>query len=154
MNRVARAVSVAVFLSLTAAAPAVAASADELAIKNYTLTLDKVTRYLAANEAFEQAKKTDPSLVAEEEAADNEPSDTHAEIRAIAAKHPRLYSFFQRQGLSVDDIILLPQALIAAYGAIKSGQPELFADMTRPAQINFVRQNEAAISKFYEGLQK
>jgi hypothetical protein len=147
MNRVTRALSLAVFLSAAATAPAYAADAQELAIKNYTLTADKVARYFAGAQALTAAMKSDPALKAEEEAASNEPDDTLAQMRATVAKHPKLYAFFQRQGLSVDDSILLPLALFGAAFAAESDMPEAFADTVSQAQINFVRQNKDLVAK-------
>jgi hypothetical protein len=154
MNRVARAVSLAVFLSVTAVAPSYAADAQELAIKNYTLTADKVARYFAGAQALGEALKSDPSLKAEEEAASNEPDDTLAQMRATIAKHPKLYAYFQRQGLSIDDSILLPLALLGAVFAAESDMPQAFADTVSQAQINFVRQNQELVTKGMSILQQ
>ena len=147
MNRVTRALSLAVLLSVSAAAPSYAADAQELAIKSYTLTADKVARYFAGAQALTEALKADPALKAEEEAASNEPDDTLAQMRATIAKHPKLYAYFQRQGLSVDDSILLPLALLGAVFAVESGMPDAFADTVSPAQMNFVRQNKDLVTK-------
>jgi hypothetical protein len=132
------------------ASSALAASADDVALRSYVLTMDKVNRYVTAALALEKAKEADPSLEQEEEAAENEPSETLSDMRALVAKHPRLYRFFQQQGLTIDDSLLIPLTVVNATIAIETGTP--LTDTVSQAQINFVRQNREAIEKGFDQL--
>ena len=125
---------------------AAAADADDLAIRNYVLTVDKVTRYAAANAAYMKALESDPSLAAEQEAAEQEPGDTIADLRAIMLRHPKLLAFFRQQGLTPDDTILLPLAIVNA--AIVAETGTALVDVN-PAHVAFVKQNKALIEKAF-----
>ena len=127
-------------------APAAAADADEIAVRNYVLSLDKVNRYIAATEALAKAVESDPALAAEQEAAEQEPGDTIAELRATVVRHPKLLAFFRQQGLSVDDAILLPFAIVNAMIVAETG---IAIAEVNPAHVAFVKQNKALLEQAF-----
>jgi hypothetical protein len=124
-------------LALVRPLPVGAQASDDAAIKSYALEIGKVKSFLTASEAFMAAKKADPALAAELEAMGDESTDTLAQARASLKNHPRVMGFFQKAGLSVDDAILIPRALLAA--AVAAEFPAA-ASASSPAQISFIKQ--------------
>jgi hypothetical protein len=72
-------------------------------------------------------------------------TDTVAQARAALKARPRVFGFFQKSGLSVDDVVLIPRVLLAA--AIAAEFPAA-ADAASPAQVAFVKQNRAVVERF------
>ena len=146
MKRLFASLTLAGFASLAPVA-AQAASADDAATKAYTLNLDKLTRAAAAYQELERAVAMDPALPQEFEAYGQEDDFTFADKRAAFAKHPKIWAFFARKGLTPDDVIVGFKAAANAYVASVSPTPQIFAELVSPAQLAFAKQNQAALQK-------
>ena len=141
VSSVLKSLAIAVALS---AAPSMASAksdispADMAALKGYTLDAGKVNKYIAATDALAKAKKADKSIGAEMEASENEPDKTFADLKAKLTRHPKIFGYYQKQGLTADDTVLLPLAMM--YGAIGAqyNTPEINA-MVNPAQTAFMK---------------
>jgi hypothetical protein len=128
------------------------AAADDVAgdrvLKNYVLSMDKVAKYDAASKAVMAAMKSDPGVRAEAEKMSEEPQDTLAELEAKFTRHPRLFAFYQKQGLSKDDAVIIPMAVIGACALAQASPADTGDDTTSPAQVAFCRKNLPALKKF------
>jgi hypothetical protein len=140
---------------LFAAAPAVAADKPDndpgyKIMHDYVLTMPKVKAYDTAYGALLAATKTDPSLKADLAAASSENDQTIAATIDKMNKHPRVYAFFQKQGLSKMEASLLPLILMDACTASQypSMIPQL-ADRMTPAQADFCKINMATIKTMH-----
>jgi hypothetical protein len=134
---------------------AVAATADDITIRNYMPSMDKLNRFLAGTKAMYAAIKADPALRAEAEASENETAtDTLAQKRAHYAKHPKLFAFYQRQGLTPDDVILGMMAATNAYAAAAMPNSAAVAQLVSPAQIAWAKANQAALKNVFGELQR
>ena len=140
------------------AGPMVAAEskdpAGDKAMRDYVLSMPKVKAYSAGNDALAAATASDQSLMDESEKMDNEPDKTFADLKARIARHPRFYAFFSKQGLSTDDVVLIPVTLITACTAAQIPQAAAkLADRVSPAQITFCKDNLATLKtmSFYNG---
>jgi hypothetical protein len=128
--------------------------AGDTAMREYVLTMPKVKAYEAATEALEMATDRDPSLKDEAEKMDNEPDKTYADLKAKIAHHPRFYAFFSKQGLSMDDVVLVPLTLISACSVAQIPQiAAKMADRVSPAQVAFCKDNMATLKAmpFFNG---
>jgi hypothetical protein len=146
----------AAFLWIAAAAQAAGhmSSADDKALHDYMLAMPKVKAYETASENFAAASKTDASLKAEGEKASNEPEKAFADIKPKFVHHPRIYAFYAKQGLSMDDAVLIPLTLISACSVAQYPQiAAKMADTVSPGQIAFCKQNMATLKtmKFFSG---
>ena len=128
------------------------AAADDAAgdrmLKSYVLSMDKVAKYDAASKAITAAMKSDPGIRAEAEKMGDEPQDTLAELEAKFTRHPRLFAFYQKQGLSKDDAVIIPMAVIGACALAQASPADTGDDTTSPAQVAFCRKNLVALKKF------
>jgi hypothetical protein len=118
---------------------------------DYVLTMPKVKAYDTAYGALTTAAKAgDPSLKADLAAASSENDQTIAATIDKMTKHPRLYAFFQKQGLSKMEASLLPLILMDACTAAQypSMIPQL-ADRMTPAQADFCKTNMATIKTMH-----
>jgi hypothetical protein len=122
-----------------------AQGADDALMKAYVLELPKVNGYLTAGEALAAARKADRALAADLEAMKEEDTETVAEARAALKARPRVLGFFQKSGLSVDDVVLIPRVLIAAGMAAEFPAA---AGAASAAQIAFVKQNRPLLERF------
>ncbi|HEV2562133.1 MAG TPA: hypothetical protein VGT78_08310 [Rhizomicrobium sp.] len=128
--------------------------AGDKAMHDYVLTMPKVKAYDAATNALMASAKSDPSLKAEGEAMNKEPDKTFADLKAKIAHHPHYYAFFSKQGLSVDDTVLVPITLMSACSVVQYPQiAASMADTVSPSQITFCKQNMAQLKamKFFNG---
>ena len=103
--------------------------------------------------ALMAAAKADPSLKADYEAASSEHTKTMDDEVAKMTHHPRVYAFFAKEGLSKQDAIVMPLALmggcmVAQYPEAAKGMAEVSAQQT-----GFCKQNQAALKslKFFHG---
>jgi hypothetical protein len=113
---------------------------------DYVLTLPKVKAYDTAYAALTTAAKADPSLKADLVAASAEQDPTVADTIDKMTKHPRLYAFFQKQGLSKMEASLLPIILMdACMGVQYPAVATTMANMVAPGQIAFCRSNGAVL---------
>jgi hypothetical protein len=150
-------VMIGVAFAFLAVAPASAANgefspAEKATMRGYVLTAQKVNGYITAMTAVAAAKKSDRSLGQELEAIENEPNDTLADLRASIGKHPKLLAFFQRQGLTVDDTVLIPFVLTFAGAAAATKNADQFAEFVSPAQLQFSAANPALIKRVNDAL--
>jgi hypothetical protein len=137
--------------------PALAGDLDPASLKmvhDYQLTMPKVKAYEAAYESLKAASTTDPSLKADYQAASGEKTKSMADEVAKMTHHPKTYAFFAKQGLSKEDAVTLPLALmggcmVAQYPTAAKG----LADQTSAQQADFCKQNQPVISKmkFFSG---
>ncbi|HEY4944149.1 MAG TPA: hypothetical protein VII56_22165 [Rhizomicrobium sp.] len=140
-------------LALLVAAPAAAKPDNDPGYKimhDYVLTLPKVKAYEAAYAALTTAARADPSLKAEVEAASAENDQTVAATIDKMTKHPRIYAFFQKQGLSKAEATLLPLILMDACTAAQ--YPTMvaqLADRMTQAQADFCKANMATIKTMH-----
>ena len=130
--------------------PAHADPAGDKLIQNYVLTMEKVRANRVAGKALMAALEKDPSLKAIVEARMADQS-TATVAGAIASfdKYPRVYKFYQDQGLSKEEAVLLPMALMSASMAVNLSAvgDKSFPLATSPAQIDFVRKNKAELDR-------
>lgn len=124
---------------------AVAQASDDALMKAYVLTLVKVNGYLTATQTLADARKEDRALVTDITAMKDADSETVAEVRAALKARPRILAFFQKAGLSVDDVVLIPRVLAAA--GVAAEFPAASGAATA-AQIAFVKQNRAVLDRF------
>jgi hypothetical protein len=128
--------------------------ADNKMLHDYVLTMPKVKAYETATENAMAAGKSDPSLKAEGERMSGEPDKTLADIRAKFAHHPRLFAFYAKQGLSMDDAMLIPLSLMGACTVAQYPQiAAKMADSVSSSQIAFCKQNMTTLKsmKFFSG---
>lgn len=134
----------AVALVLMVAVSAEAAKNDDpagaKALHDYALSMDKVKRYGTAMEAWQSAGSADPTLKAEGEKMSGEPDSTLADVEAKFDRHPRVYAFFAKQGLSKLDAAALPIALMDAMTVVQTPQigPKM-ADRVSDSQLVFCK---------------
>jgi hypothetical protein len=139
-------VMIGVTFAFLAVAPASAQNGDfspaeKSAMRAYNLTTQKVEAYIAATNALAAASKSDPSVAQELEAIENEPNDTLAQLRTAITRHPKIFAPFQRQGLSVDDAIMIPLVITFASAAAVSNNAGPFAELINPAQVAVLKAN-------------
>jgi hypothetical protein len=140
----------ALILSLLSAPSAFAQDpADAAAYKGYTLSMDKLNRFLAAVTAATKAAEADPAFQEEIDAMMEEPDDTIAEKRAQYSGHPKIFAFFQQQGLTMDDVVIGPTAAAYAMAVAANPNPGPLMEFVTPAQVAFARQNQAALQQFF-----
>ena len=120
-------------------------AADNAAFKAYVLDAGKVNRFIAGLSALAMAKQTDDAIAEEYESMTSEDSSSLAQYRARLARHPRLFAFFQRQNLTVDDAVLI--SLVITFAGVEIAVPGQMADAVSPAQVNFVRSNAALVER-------
>src|SRR5579862_5219190 len=145
-------------LALLLAGSAQAAKNDDpagaKALHDYTLSMDKAKRYEAAMEAWQAAGSADPALKAEGEKMSGEPDATLAEVEAKFDRHPRVFVFFAKQGLSKLDAAALPIVLIDAGTVAQMPQiaPKM-ADRVSDSQVAFFKAHSAELKslKFMSG---
>jgi hypothetical protein len=143
-----------VFVAAQAQAAGHMSAADNKTLHDYVLTMPKVKAYETATENLTTAAKADAALKAEGDKASEEPDKTFADIKAKFAHHPRLYAFYAKQGLSVDDAVLIPLTLMSACTVAQYPQiAAKMADSVSPGQVAFCKQNMAALKsmKFFSG---
>jgi len=132
-------------------APAFAAGdlspADKMVLKRYTLTMPKVKAYEASSIALRAAEAKDGSLKVDQEAAGSmQTSDMNGEF-AKMDHHPRVFEFFAKNGLTKQDVILIPMTLMGACMVVQYPSSAAgLADQTSPAQIAFCKSNQAALN--------
>lgn len=122
--------------------------ADAQALRGYSLSADKIHRYGVASKTWTQAQKTDPQVRAEAQNK-GEAQTSLADLRAKMTRRPQTFSYFKAQGLSQDDVILIPlTCMYASVAAMFRDPHKVPADITEavsPAQVRFVRQHRAEI---------
>lgn len=123
-------------------------AADSAAMKAYVLDAGKMNRFVTALTSLAAAKKSNAALAAEFEMMEEEEGDTLTAMKAKITRHPRIFAYFQNQGLTVDDAVLLPLTAVSAGAAVAVNGDAGFATVVSPAQMNFVRGNAALMERF------
>jgi hypothetical protein len=135
------------------AAPALAKDApdpNDHLLRDTVLTMPKLKAYEAAYTALTTAAKGDKSLAADIAAASAEHDPTIADTIAKMDHHPRVYAFFQKQGIGKQDAALVPIVVMEACTAVQ--YPEVIkgmADTLSPAQVDFCKANGTAIKALH-----
>jgi hypothetical protein len=124
--------------------PIAAQAPDDAVMKAYVLDLGKVKGYLSGGEALAAARKTDPTVAADMRALEEAGAETVAQGRAALKARPRVFGFFQKAGLTLDDVVLIPRVLLAAGMAAEFPAA---AGAASPAQIAFVKQNRPLLDR-------
>lgn len=117
---------------------------DDAVMKAYGLDLAKVNGYLTAGEALVAARKTDRAVAADLRTMGEAETDTVAQARAALKARRRVFGFFQKAGLTVDDVVLIPRVLVAAGMAAEFPAA---AGAASAAQIAFVKQHRAILER-------
>ena len=135
--------------ALSIAVPALAddiSSADKKVLQTYNLTMPKVKAFEASTVALHAAEAKDPSLKTDYMAASEEHTTNMSGEFAKMDHHPRVFAFFAKNGLSKQDVILIPMTLMGACMAVQYPSAAAgLADQTSPAQIAFCKSNHAAL---------
>ncbi len=121
--------------------------ASKKALQTYVLTMPKVKAFDTATTALMAAAAKDPSLAKDREAAASEHTNDINGEYAKMDHHPRVFAFYQKQGLTKQDVILIPLTLMAACMAVQypSAAASLM-DQTSTQQIGFCKANQATIN--------
>ena len=144
--------------ALLLAAPAFADSIDSdpsvHLMHDYVLTMPKLKAYDAAYGALITAAKTDKSLQSDVAKASAEDDKTIAQTIAKMDHYPRVYAFFQKQGVSKMEASLLPLIVMSActvaqYPTAQAG----LAKEVAPGQATFCKANMAQVKalRFFSG---
>jgi hypothetical protein len=132
-----------------AAAPAYAKAASDPGDKllhDTVLSMPKLQAFDRAYKLLIAAAQSDPALKADSAAMSAEQDPTVADTIAKMDHHPRVYAFFQKQGLSKTEAALLPIALMNACMAVQyPAIAKQMADSIAPGQIDFCKTNAAGI---------
>jgi hypothetical protein len=142
-------VRVLIAVLVLAATPALArmpSDPGDKLLHDYVLTMPKLQAYDRAYRALVTAAKGDPSLRADSAALSAEQDPTVADTIAKMDHHPRVYAFFQKQGLSKTEAALLPIVVMNACMAVQyPAVARQMADTVAPGQVDFCKANNAAI---------
>jgi hypothetical protein len=139
---------------LLLAAPALADQIDNdpsvHVMHDYVLTMPKLKAYDAAYSALNTAAKGDKGLQADIAKASSENDQTIAQTIAKMDHYPRVYAFFQKQGLSKAEaslvpLILMSACMVAQYPTAQAGMAKEVA----PGQAAFCKANMAAIKSLH-----
>jgi hypothetical protein len=141
-----RVLIVAFVLAASPARAGVAADPGNKLLHDCVLTMPKLQAYDRAFKALVAAAHADPSLKTDSAAMSAEQDPTVADTVARMDRHPRVYAFFQKQGLSKSEAALLPIVLMNACMAVQyPAIARQMADTVAPAQIDFCKANGAQI---------
>ena len=142
-------ICLAVAILVAFAAPlghAQSSAAEKAQLKAYVLDAGKVNRYIAALNALAMAKGSDPAIGREYLQMETESTGTLANMKASASRHPRIMGFFQRQGLTADDAVMIPMVITMV--SVAETVPSQMTDIVSPAQMNFVNANGPLMERF------
>ena len=137
--------------------PAQAGDLDAASTKqlhDYTVTTPKVQAYEKAYESLAAASKADPSLKADYQAASAQHTKTMDDEVAKMTHHPRTYAFFAKEGLSKQDAVMLPLALMG--GCMVAQYPQAAKGMAAQVssqQVDYCKTNMTTLHslKFFNG---
>jgi hypothetical protein len=141
MNAIAKGVALALI-----ATGAMAQNADDQAIRQYPLTMDKVVHYDAAARALEAAMNKDPVLKADRQKMGREFARTPRALEGRLDRHPRVLAFFRHEGLTRDDAALIP--LVLGNACLAGTQPQFAKALVySDAQVQFCKDNQVVLQK-------
>lgn len=134
-------VVVAAACTLAPFARATVPDSESQALRSYSLSMDKARHYATASKALKKDTDTKPEVAAEIQKMQDEPQHTLADINAMMSRHPKIYAYFQHEGLSLHDTVMLPLALVGAMSAADSPSPAKFSEDVSADQLAFARQH-------------
>jgi hypothetical protein len=123
---------------------------DKAIIRDYVLTVDKFEGFIDGLITLAAAKNSDVALALELDEIDREPAETLADLRAQVTGHPRVFEFYQDQGLTADDTVLIPLVAGYAAAATEPDDPVWYADRISSAQVNFMRENSTLMDRLVD----
>jgi len=129
-------------------APAIPAAAATPAAIHFTLTMDKVDRYLAAIRDLGELAQKNPAL--EDVTAMNASEENEAQYAARLRANPQVAAALAKAGLTPEDFARTGQALAAGMmtaGALESGALKKIPDGIDPQYVAFAQQNKAALAQ-------
>jgi hypothetical protein len=136
--------AVAVTLSFATAAMAGGdlSPADNKAMHDYTLSMDKINAMGAAVGDMKNAEAANPALAKQIKAV-GDSSKSIAEMVSKTNATPQLMAIYKAHGLNATDAVLMPFVLMYAATAAQypAAAPKLAAQ-TSPAQIAFYKQHQ------------
>jgi hypothetical protein len=138
----------AVFIAAASAVQAGDLSpADNKAMHDYALSMDKVKAMQAAMDDYKAAVAKDPKLASESKDVGDD-SKSIAQMEAKFQSNPKLMSIYSRHGISSADAVLMPLTLMSASVAVQypSAAAKLSAQ-TSQQQIDFVKTHGADLKK-------
>src|SRR5262245_29371828 len=113
MSRCLLGLAAALFLALAPASAQDFSAADQAAMRAYVLTAAKLTGFVNGTAALAMARDSNPALAKDLEAIEQDDAMSLAQLRAKVTQHPAVFAFYQRQGLTADDVVLIP--LVTTY---------------------------------------
>ena len=144
------AIAIFAFASLSfaqAKRPANAATPDEAAVHDYTLSMEKVNSYAAVGKKLQEAAGGDPVMAAEMKKVEDT-DVSNIEKAALIEKSPHTAAFLKANGMTARDFVLIPMTVLTAGIAVSAqdakGKPPAFVN---PANIQFVRDHRSELEK-------
>jgi hypothetical protein len=140
-------VMMVVFLSIAGLAQTKPLDADEMAIRDYVLTMDKVKAYAAVAQKAGATAQADPALAAEMkkvEAADV----SNTQKVAMMEKSPHVAAFFKSAGITPHDFVFTPMTILtASLGIAAQDAKKQPPSYITPANMKFVRDHREELEK-------
>jgi hypothetical protein len=121
--------------------------ADNKALHDYTLSMDKVKAMQAAMDDYKAAVAKDPSLKDQTKDIGNE-AQSIAQMEARFQANTRLMTIYSRRGITAADAVLMPLTLMSA--SVAAQYPAAAAKLTAQTslqQIDFVKVHSAELKK-------
>jgi hypothetical protein len=154
MKTILLATAAVLLLAMPAFADAIDNDPSVHIMHDYVLTMPKLKAYDAAYSALTTAAKADKSLQSDLTKASAENDQTIAQTIGKMDHYPRVYAFFQKQGLSKAEASLVPLILMSACTVAEypTAQAGLVKEVA-PSQAAFCKTNMAAIKglHFFSG---
>jgi hypothetical protein len=123
------------------------ASADELVIHDYILTMDKIKAYSAFSQKAQSAAQADPALAAEMQKI-SEADVSNVDKVAMIEKAPHVSAYFKNNGMTPKDFVFTPMtALTAALAMAAEDAKKQPPNYINPVNIKFVRDHKAELEK-------
>ena len=149
MKNLVKLVCAAVFAVASAAAQASGdlSPADNKALHDYTLSMDKVKAMQAAMDDYKAAAAKDPSLKSQTKDIGNE-AQSVAQMEAKFQTNARLMAIYSRRGITAADAVLMPLTLMSA--SVAAQYPSAAAKLTAQTsqqQVDFVKAHSAELKK-------
>lgn len=116
-------------------------------VHDYVLTMDKISAYERGYDALHAAIAADLDLKREFDAWHAEKDPQIADTVAKMAHHPRIFAFFEKEGLSAQEAALLP--IVVKGGCAGLHDPAILAKFSvviSPDHVEFCRANEAVLT--------
>ncbi len=133
-----------------------ASDPDEAEQRAYVLDIQKVRKLAAAYETTRKALATNKSLNGELNKMEDEPDKTLADLRARIRRHPNLFGSALKNGLSENDVVLIPLVLLSASVNIQANGGKPLSPEVSATHIAFLKQymGELESLRLFEGFGK